>query len=399
METNQVWAVVVAAGRGERFGKPYNKVFHQIEGRSILSRCMDALKCSEAFDGIILVLSEQDDEAYAQLIEHEGRCPLIKKVIHGGNTRQESVFNGLTAVPQEVRLVAVHDAARPFVENTLIHALIDAAIADGAAIPGKPMTDTVKQMDEDGYAVDTVERNRLCTVQTPQIFNRKELIQAHLYAQEDAVVATDDAALYERYIGRVRVVMRPECDDNIKVTTQRDIRNVRVVIPRIGHGYDAHRLVKDRKLVLCGVDIPYERGLLGHSDADVAIHALIDALLGAAGLGDIGRHFPDNESQYKDISSMILLERVLHLLKSHRFSPCNVDLTIVAQRPKLKEYISQMQKNICDVLELPSECANVKATTTEGMGFEGEGLGISAQAVVLLVSCEQDGGLKRGSII
>ena len=387
METKGIWAVVVAAGRGERFGKPYNKVFHPLDGRSILSRCMDALERSHAFDGIVLVLSEQDDEAYADLTVREGGCPLIRQVVHGGKTRQESVWNGLMAVPQDTRLVAVHDAVRPYVADSLIHALIEAARANGAAIPGKPMTDTVKQMDSDGFAMHTPDRSLLCAVQTPQVFALNKLLLAYRQAAEDAVSATDDASLYEKYIGRVCVVMRPECDENIKVTTQQDVKSAAIMIPRIGQGYDAHRLTEGRDLVLCGVNIPYEKGLLGHSDADVAVHALMDALLGAAGLGDIGRHFPDSDPQYKGISSMKLLEHVMMLLKKHGLCPYNADVTIVAQRPKLKVFMPQMHENLCLAMNLPADRVNVKATTTEGMGFEGEGLGISAQAVALLVPC------------
>lgn len=158
---------------------------------------------------------------------------------------------------------------------------------------------------------------------------------------------------------------------------------------RIGHGYDAHKFAENRKCIICGVEIPFEKGLAGHSDADVAVHALMDALLGAAGLGDIGRHFPDSDPQYKGISSMILLKHVMRLLESRGLCPYNADVTIVAQRPKLKNYMQQMHINLCEALNLPEDRVNVKATTTEGMGFEGEGLGISAQAVALLIPCGQ----------
>ena len=161
-------------------------------------------------------------------------------------------------------------------------------------------------------------------------------------------------------------------------------------MPRIGQGYDAHRLVEGRDLILCGVKIPYEKGLLGHSDADVALHALMDALLGAAALGDIGRHFPDTDPQYKGISSMKLLEHVLNLLASRGLAPVSVDVTIVAQRPKLKNYMVEMKENVCRALGLSEDRVNVKATTTEGMGFEGEGLGISSQAVALLMSVDTE---------
>ncbi|MBQ8954208.1 MAG: 2-C-methyl-D-erythritol 2,4-cyclodiphosphate synthase [Clostridia bacterium] len=177
--------------------------------------------------------------------------------------------------------------------------------------------------------------------------------------------------------------MTPECEGNIKVTTLRDV-TARECAFRTGTGYDAHRMVEGRKLILCGVEIPCDKGLLGHSDADVAVHALMDALLGAAGLGDIGRHFPDSDPQYKGVSSLLLLDRVRALLREAGYRPVNADVTIVAQRPKLKDHMDAMRRNVAEHLGLPEGQVNVKATTTEGMGFEGEGLGISAQAAALI---------------
>ncbi len=388
MDTREtVWAVVVAAGRGERFGKPYNKVFHRLDGQSILKRSLNALAAARVFDGAVLVISEQDEAEYDRLVQQEGQCPLVRRVVRGGDTRQVSVLNGLLATPVTARLVAVHDAARPFAAPGLIRELVEQASREGSAIPGTPMTDTVKYLDAEGYAVDTPDRGRLCAVQTPQVFERDSLLRAHLKAQEEGMAATDDASVYERYVGRVCVVMRPECGENIKVTTQKDVANA-LMPPRIGQGYDAHRLEDGRRLVLCGVEIPWDKGLLGHSDADVALHALMDALLGAAGLGDIGRHFPDSDMQYKDISSMTLLEQVLGMLRERALLPVSVDVTIVAQRPKLKDFMPQMKANLCSSLMLPEDRVNVKATTTERMGFEGEGVGISAQAVALLISSD-----------
>jgi len=383
-----IWAIVVAAGRGERFGKPYNKVFHKIDGISILTRSLSALERANVFDGLVLVLSDQDDTAYAELTAQEGACALVKKIVHGGAARQESVMNGLLALPENTDIVAIHDAARPYIAGNLIHALIEAAVEHGAALPGTPMTDTVKQMDREGYAVSTPDRSTLCAVQTPQVFDYHSIVKAHTLSMQENIPATDDASLYERYIGRVKVIMMDECRDNIKITVQQDVHSTFSAMPRIGQGYDAHRLVEGRDLILCGVNIPHEKGLLGHSDADVAVHALMDALLGAAALGDIGRHFPDSDPQYKGISSIKLLHHVMELLHRHQLLPVSVDVTIVAQRPKLKNYMAEMKSNLCTAMGLDEARVNVKATTTEGMGFEGEGLGISAQAVALLMSLQ-----------
>ena len=377
-----VWAVVVAAGRGTRFGQPYNKVFHPLDGKSVLFHCMRALEASDCFDGAVLVLSDQDEEAYRALIAAEGESPLIRARCTGGGTRQESVLNGLRLVPKDAEIVAIHDAARPFVTERVVRETIESARRFGSGVPGRPVVDTVKLLDESGCAVDTPPRERLCAVQTPQTFQRKDILSAHERALEEGFSATDDAALYEKYIGRVHIVMNDDCAVNIKVTTPGDLPG-RCAF-RTGTGYDAHRLVEGRALVLCGVTVPYEKGLLGHSDADVAAHALMDALLGAAALGDIGRHFPDSDERYRGISSMKLLERVMALLRERGFRPVNADVTIVAQRPKLKDYIPQMARNLAEGLNLPGDSVNVKATTTEGMGFEGEGLGISAQAAALI---------------
>lgn len=378
-----VWAVVVAAGKGSRFGQPYNKVFHPLDGVSVLTRCLKALEDSQAFEGAVLVLSSQDEDAYQALTAREGESPLVRARCTGGLSRQESVLNGLRLVPQDARIVAIHDAARPFVTRRIVQETIKSAERCGSGVPARPLTDTIKVLGDDGCAIETPPRERLCAVQTPQTFCLNAIMKAHIQAAQEGYTATDDAALYERYIGGVHIVMNEDCAKNIKVTTPQDLP-VRHCPFRTGMGYDAHRLVEGRALVLCGVTVPYEKGLLGHSDADVAVHALMDALLGAAALGDIGRHFPDSDARYKGISSMLLLRHVIELLQERGFRPVNADVTIVAQRPKLKDYIDQMARNLAEEMKLNIEDVNVKATTTEGMGFEGMGEGISAQATVLI---------------
>ena len=377
------WAVVVAAGRGVRFGQPYNKVFYPLSGRSILSRSLDALAGSGLFSGIVLVLGEGDGEDYRALTESEGACSLVKRIVSGGATRQESVYRGLQALPRGTELVAIHDAARPFVTETILRETLAGAKKCGACIPGRALVDTVKRLDVQGFAAETPPREELCAVQTPQCFLTERIVEAHERARAEGFSGTDDATLYERYMGKVRVLMLPDCEKNLKVTTPADVTPALPEL-RVGTGYDAHRLVEGRRLVLCGVEIPYEKGLLGHSDADVAVHALMDALLGAAALGDIGRHFPDSDERYRGISSMKLLGEVMRLLAGKGFSPVNADVTIVAQRPRLKDYIPAMRENLARAMCLPEDCVNVKATTTEGMGFEGEGLGISAQAAAMI---------------
>lgn len=380
------WAVIVAAGRGARSGLQQNKVFFEIEGRSVLSRCLDAFQASGLVDGIVLVISETDRAAYDALVEREGACPLVKAVAYGGETRRDSVRNGLEALPEDAEVVAVHDAARPFVTREVIAATLESARRYGSGVISTPVVDTVKQLMPDG-SVTTPDRATLRAVQTPQTFDVKKLLSAHRRAREEGLQVTDDAMLFEHYYGDLRLVTAQGAERNRKLTTREDFDALnRGAAPaiRVGQGYDAHRLMEGRKLILCGVDVPCERGLLGHSDADVAVHALMDALLGALALGDIGKHFPDSDPAYKGISSMKLLEHVMGLLREEGWRVGNADVTIVAQRPKLAAFIPQMRQNLADAMDVPLDCVNVKATTTERMGFEGAEIGISAQAVCLL---------------
>lgn len=375
-----VWAVVVAAGKGERSGLEQNKVFFSWRGETVLGRSLDALESSGALDGIVLVISESDRDLYEQMVRREGAHPLVKQIAFGGETRRDSVYNGLRALPEDAEIVAVHDAARPFVTAEIVRATVESAREYGSGVIATPVTDTIKQIHPDG-SVSTLDRSALRAVQTPQTFHAKDLIAAHERAQKDDLPATDDAALYEHYYGSVRLVTVPGAEANVKLTNPQDFRDTQCAV-RIGSGYDAHRLKEGRRLVLCGVEIPHDRGLDGHSDADVAVHALMDALLGALGEGDIGRHFPDSDPKYKGISSMKLLENVMQIVGDRGYAVGNADVTIVAQKPKLADFMNQMRENLIAALECPN--VNVKATTTERMGFEGEEIGISAQAVALL---------------
>ena len=379
------WAVIVAAGRGERAGLGHNKVFEPIGGRSVLGRCLDAfLRCGR-FDGAVLVLSESDELAFARLNAIEGPFDLVKRVARGGATRRDSVYNGLLALPEGVELVAIHDAARPFVTGDVIDATLRSAREYGSGVISTPVTDTIKQLLPDGRVISP-DRAALRAVQTPQTFETKKIMEAHRRAREEDFPATDDAMLFEHYYGGVRLVTAPGAQENKKMTTKADFEAFAAPVPqlRVGHGYDAHRLKEGRRLILCGVEVPHDRGLDGHSDADVAAHALMDALLGALGLGDIGGHFPDSDPAYKGISSMKLLDAVMAEVRGMGYAVVNADVTIVAQRPKLAGHIPAMKANLARALDVGEDRVNVKATTTEHMGFEGEEIGISAQAVALL---------------
>ncbi|HIV28222.1 MAG TPA: 2-C-methyl-D-erythritol 2,4-cyclodiphosphate synthase [Candidatus Ornithocaccomicrobium faecavium] len=376
------WAVLVAAGRGTRAGLDANKVFYPVEGRSPLSRSLDAIAQTGLYEGIVLVLAKDDFLAYRALAEREGACPLVKSVVAGGKTRQESVFAGLKVVPESVEWVSIHDAARPFAGEALFRATLDAARETGSGVISTDVTDTVKRVEE-GRAVETLDRERLRAVQTPQSFRREEILRAHMAALADGFAGTDDASLYEREFGSATLVTADGARENVKLTHRGDFLRGDV---RMGTGYDVHRLVEGRPLVLGGVTIPWEKGLLGHSDADVALHALMDAMLGALGEGDIGRHFPDSDEQYRGIASTELLRRVVELTRNKGYRVGNCDVTIVAQAPKLAPYIEEMRANVARVLGVDVSRVNIKATTTERLGFEGEGLGISAQAVAVMRS-------------
>ena len=311
----------------------------------------------------------------------------------GGASRAQSVLLAALAASEGCELLAVHDGARPLVTADVIARTLESAKKYGSGVAAVPLKDTVKRVNEGGVVVDTPPRDALRAVQTPQTFEAELIRRAHAaYALGER--ATDDAALAERMGVEVRLT---EGDvENIKLTTPEDMLLARQVIlrregqkeekpmVRIGHGYDVHRLTEDRKLILCGVEIPYTLGLLGHSDADVALHALMDALLGAAALGDIGRHFPDTDPAYKGADSGKLLDHVVALLEEKGYAVGNVDVTIICQRPKLKDYIEQMRQNVARHLKVDADCVNIKATTTEKLGFEGEGLGISSHAVACI---------------
>ena len=397
-------AVIVAAGRGSRMGLERNKVLYPVLGVPVVVRTAQAFEATGLFGEIVVVTGAEDmDEMRALLAQHG----VTAAVTSGGADRQESVCRGIAAVRPEAEIIAIHDGARPLVTREVIAATIDSARRYGSGVAAVQLKDTVKRVNEEGVVVDTPRRDTLRAVQTPQTFDASLIRAAHArFAQggERGERATDDAMLAE-WMG-VQVRLTPGDVENIKLTTPEDMLLCEQVLirrgaaaqdkqekpekqegkktMRIGHGYDVHRLVEDRKLILCGVEVPYTLGLLGHSDADVAYHALSDALLGAAALGDIGRHFPDTDPQYKGADSGRLLDHVVQLIREKGYAAGNVDVTIICQRPKLKDYIEQMRANIAEHLGIDIDCVNVKATTTEKLGFEGEGLGISAHAVACI---------------
>lgn len=383
-----VWAIIAAAGAGARMGGGVSKLLLPLEGVPVIARTLMAFERCPDVDGVCVACAPGQDGLMRALAEAYGASKATLFTC-GGATRQDSVRGALLALPQDTSVVLIHDGARPLVTPALISACAACAAARRACIAAAPVVDTLKRA-EDGTVRATVEREGLWAAQTPQAFDYRLILSAHMAALRDGFAATDDAALAERAGTSVHIV--PSGPYNLKLTTPGDVALASALVAasstaRVGQGWDAHRLVPGRPLVLGGVSIPHEAGLLGHSDADVAIHALMDALLGAAALGDIGMAFPDSDPAYKGISSLELLRRVAAMLAGAGFAPVSADVTVIAQRPRLSPYRQQMQAAAADALGLPAGCVSFKFSTSEGMGFEGRGEGISAMACAMVRSC------------
>ena len=372
------YVVLVCGGSGTRMGELGNKTLLPVGG---IPACIRAARTLlSVADGLIAVVRAGEEALFQDVFTQYG-IPAYD-IVCGGQSRQQSVRHGLDALPEDCTEVLIHDGARPLVDAQTVSDVLDSVRKYGTGIAAVPVTDTVKRAYSDQVVETTLDRSGLWLMQTPQGFQRELLVQAHEQAKDDL---TDDAGLVEALGVKVRLVKSHV--NNIKLTTREDWKMAELLAGttvRIGTGFDAHRLVSGRDLILCGVKVPYELGLDGHSDADVALHALCDALLGAAALGDIGKHFPDTDEQYRGISSVILTERTREILADAGYCPGNVDITIVAQKPKLAPYIDEMRNNVAHALKIPVEDVSVKATTTEKMGYEGRGEGISAQTCVII---------------
>ena len=379
-------AVLVAAGSSTRMG--FDKLSFDLGGETVLHRSIRAFDQCPQIGEIVLVAGKNRAFVEQQAVG----CTKPVQIVAGGATRAESAKNGVLAAHGE--LVAVHDAARPFVSLAVIAAVLEAAARCGAAAPAVPVKDTIKQaVPGDGKTVpeaclvhSTPDRSTLYAVQTPQCFDRTQYLAAlQELDAEKARLVTDDCSLFELTGRSVQLTQGDYA--NLKITTREDLpRPVQKeeTRMRIGHGYDVHRLVEGRKLILGGVEIPFEKGLLGHSDADVLAHAVMDAVLGAAALGDIGQHFPDNDPAYAGADSLELARHVARILSEHGYRVENIDATILCQRPKLAPHIPAMRANLAAAFGLPVDAVSVKATTEEHLGFTGEGLGIAAHAVALI---------------
>jgi 2-C-methyl-D-erythritol 4-phosphate cytidylyltransferase / 2-C-methyl-D-erythritol 2,4-cyclodiphosphate synthase len=383
----RIAAVIVAAGQSTRFGAP--KILTPIAGIPAILRVMRAFEVVPGWSKLVLVINpELRTEVEAILAADQ---PLIEAtLVPGGERRQDSVLAGVAAAG-DVDIIVIHDGARPLVTPHLIEATI-AAIQDGAdaAVAAVPVTDTLKRL-RDGR-VETVDREDLWRAQTPQAFRADRLLSALAHADERGLTVTDEAMAIESMGGKVSLV--PGNERNIKLTTPGDARVIEALagrqdVPghatiRTGIGYDVHRLVPGRRLILGGIEIPFELGLQGHSDADVLLHAIADAILGAAAMGDIGRHFPPSDASYRDISSVVLLKHSREIVATAGYEIVNIDATVIAEEPKISPHADRMRAIIATTLDTDTGAVSLKATTNERLGFAGRREGIAAMAVATL---------------
>ncbi|MDE1174229.1 MAG: bifunctional 2-C-methyl-D-erythritol 4-phosphate cytidylyltransferase/2-C-methyl-D-erythritol 2,4-cyclodiphosphate synthase [Parvibaculaceae bacterium] len=382
-----VAALIVAGGRGTRMGEGKPKLYRPAGGETVLRR---TLRTFAAHDGIDLIQAVIHPDHIADYEEAARGLPKLLPPCSGGGERQDSVRLGLRALAVHTPgRVLIHDGARPFASPDLITAAIEALDSHQAALPALPVVDTLRR-GHDGRAGETLSREALYRVQTPQAFSFQAILKAH--ETMAGTSHTDDAAIAQACGIEVALIEGEE--DNFKITTAPDIERAERLIKareqrgmgqvRVGMGYDVHRFGPGESLMLCGVEIVHSHGLIGHSDADVGLHALTDAILGALGDGDIGSHFPPSDPKWRGVGSHLFLAHAARLAAEKGASLNHADITIICERPKVGPHREAMRARIADILAIPLDRVSVKATTTEGLGFTGRAEGIAAQAVATL---------------
>jgi len=396
--------LIVAAGRGHRAGTGLPKQYRTLGGIAVLRRTL--LRFQETFPeaAIRCVIHPDDRNLYERAVVDLER---LEDPVHGGDTRQQSVLNGLRAFSGDnLAKVLIHDAARPFVDPAVIKAVFAAISENVGAIAASPIVDTIKRADTQGRIDGTVPRDRLWAAQTPQGFSYNTILAAHEKAASERIEVTDDAALSE-WAG-LPVVLVESGRSNIKLTTEQDFTDAETqimaqkqVLPdiRVGHGYDVHAFEPGTEVILGGISIPHDLKLKGHSDADVALHTITDAIYGAIGDGDIGHHFPPSDPQWKGTASDVFLKHAVGQVRRRNGRISNVDLTIICEEPKIGPHRDLMRQRISEIMDHDRERISVKATTTERLGFTGRSEGIAATAtvtVILPASPGSDGGKEEG---
>ncbi len=377
-------AIIVAAGKGLRAGGEAPKQFRIWRGKPLVRHSAETLAAAGA-DPLVVVIAPDTEDAARTALAGLDQC----RFVPGGVTRQDSVRNGLEALAQgDPAKVLIHDAARPDLPRAVIERLLSALDNHPGAIPVLPVVDSLALAGEDGTMAGKALRETLRRVQTPQAFRFDAILAAHRQ-WSGATDAGDDAQVLTASSGSVALV---DGDERLKkITFAEDFDNAMTAPAfRIGQGFDVHRLEVGEELWLCGVQIPHDKGLAGHSDADVALHAITDAVLGAIGAGDIGTHFPPSDPQWRGARSARFLEHAVGLARDAGYAIGNVDLTLICEAPKVGPHRPAMRAQVSQIMGLAEDAVSIKATTTEKLGFTGRGEGIAAQAVIMLVAITQE---------
>jgi len=371
-------AVIVAAGRGHRAGTSLPKQYLELNGKTVLRRTIESFLAHQDISLVQVVIHPDDLELYDKAVEGLELPPPVS----GGESRQASVLNGLEALaPRKPTNVLIHDAARPFVSRHDISNILTKLENHPAVLPAVRLADTLKR-EKNGMVGDTLDREGLWRAQTPQGFEFASILEAH--RRQAGQNLTDDCAVAEA--SDIAVAIVESSENNFKITTADDVKRAQQmtatqILTRMGSGFDVHGFCDGDQVTLCGISIPHNRSLKGHSDADVALHALTDALLGSMALGDIGQHFPPGDSDWKNADSAIFLQKANDLVRQAGAEVVNLDLTIICESPKIGPHSEAMRKNVATLLDLPIDRVSIKATTTEGLGFAGRKEGIAAQAL------------------
>jgi len=371
-------AIIPSAGEGRRMGG-IPKIFLPLRGEPMILHTLRPFLKNPSLQQIIVPVRREDLERARDLLR---RVPV--EVVEGGQIRQETVRLALERIDPSLELVAIHDGARPFLSPALLQACLEAGEKFSAVVPALPIYDTIKRGGE--WIEETLPRQGIFTIQTPQVFKAELIKEAHRKAWEEGFIATDDASLVERMGVRVRMIKGEK--GNLKITDPEDLAMAEKLMSdkreyRSGIGIDFHQLVEGRKLYIGGVEIEYERGLLGYSDGDVLLHSIADALLGAVGFADIGVHFPPGDPKWKDVSSLLILSEVVKMARNLGWEVENVDCTLLAEEPRIAPYKEEMEKRIAECLGIEKDRVNIKATTMEGMGFVGRKEGMCAICTIL----------------
>ncbi|MDB2414604.1 bifunctional 2-C-methyl-D-erythritol 4-phosphate cytidylyltransferase/2-C-methyl-D-erythritol 2,4-cyclodiphosphate synthase [Rickettsiales bacterium] len=377
-------ALIVAAGSGSRMGEEIPKQYMKLSGRELLNHAASAFLQNKNIDAVCVVYNPDYEQLYQNAVKD---LDLLAPVI-GGKTRQESVRLGLKAIEKfNPEIVMIHDAARPLVSQDLINRVFEKTKSHGAAIAALEVEDTIKR-HKNGNIIETIDRKSFMRAQTPQGFKYKDILKAHMQIGDLSV--TDDASIFEYFKKPVHIVKGSQL--NFKITQSDDLQRAQRLMTdnsncetRSGIGFDVHAFEKKAgDVVLCNVKIPHSKTLKGHSDADVAIHALVDAILGSIGKGDIGEHFPPSDNKFKNMDSSIFLQNAIGKLRYMNAKIINADLTIICEEPKITPHKPDMRKRLSKIMDVSEDRINIKATTTEKLGFTGRGEGIAAQAIVTI---------------